>query len=260
MQSIAPYDLAPAPTRLAAWAERRPALFGLAIMAFVVLFSILTQVLASPLVELIGVDLLNVYAQVVVFTLFGGLALKMGWWREVGFRAPQSTSAWLVLILPLIVAASLWGGMNVTAPKEILIMIAGALLTAFLEELLFRGLILRAFLPRGTTKAVLFSTILFSLIHLLNLLEGASLTVTVAQLGVAISTAVFMSAITLKSGSLWPAIIYHTVHDFVVWMGQGGMQMSIEPSNTWKIITVVGQVVLLNYGIILLRGMRGAKR
>lgn len=256
MQPTIPYELAPAPTRLAAWAERRPLLFALAIMASLVIFSILTQAFVSPLIDLIGLDMINVLASVVVFTAFAVLTLTMRWWREVGFRAPSSGSAWTLLILPLIVAASLQNGITVTAPKEVLIVLAAAVLTGLLEEVIFRGLILRAFLPKGVTKAVVYSTILFSLFHLLNLIAGEPLLVTLVQLGVAISTAVFMSAITLRSGSLWPAILYHAVHDFVIWMGQGGLQMPTEPSTTWKIIMVAGQVVLLIYGLILLRGAK----
>lgn len=256
MQSTMPYDLAPAPTRFAAWAERRPLLFALAIMAAVIIFSILTQALVSPFIDLIGLDMINVLASVVVFSAFAVLALSMRWWREVGYRAPSSKSSWTLLILPLVVAASLQNGITVTAPKEILMVLAGAVLTGFLEETIFRGLILRAFLPKGVTKAVVYSTILFSLFHLLNLIAGEDLFLTLVQLGVAITTAVFMSAITLRSGSLWPAIIYHSVHDFVIWMGQGGLQMPIEPSTTWKIIMVAGQVVLCIYGLILLRGAK----
>lgn len=242
--------------RLSTWAERRPVLFGLAVFVGIVIFSILSHLLLAPLTAIMSVDMLNIWASVVVSAIFAGLTTAMGWWREAGFRKPRNL---LLMWLPALVVISMYGGVKLTGAGAWAIVAAAAVLTGFLEEIVFRGLILRAFLPGGAVKAAVASTLFFSAMHLLNLIDGAPLGDTLIQLGIAISTGIFMAALTLRTGSIWPAIIYHTLHDFVIWMGQGGLAMPDEPTTLWKVIMLTGQAAALIYGIVLLRGHKPGK-
>lgn len=244
-------------SRLAAWAERRPVLFGLALFAGVVVFSIATHLLLAPLTSILSVDMLNIWASVIVSAVFAGLTTAMGWWRETGFRKPGNLA---LLLLPAAVAATLYGGVKVTGAGAWATIIIAAVLTGFLEEIIYRGLILRAFLPGGAMKAAVASSLFFSAMHLLNLVDGAPLGETLAQLAVAISTGIFMAGLTVRTGSIWPAIAYHTLHDLIIWMGQGGLAMGAEPGLRWIVTMLAGQAVLLVYGIVLLRGHRPGRQ
>ena len=77
-------------------------------------------------------------------------------------------------------------------------------LAPFLEEILFRGLILRALRPYGCPFAVIFSCLLFSLFHM-NLV----------QLAPPFLIGLVLCMVTLLSDSLWPAICCHMANNLV---------------------------------------------
>lgn len=71
------------------------------------------------------------------------------------------------------------------------------------EELLFRGLILGGFLQRyGPSKGILYSTLLFALIHM-----------NPWQLPIALLAGLFLGWLTVRTGSLWPAVFAHFLNN-----------------------------------------------
>jgi membrane protease YdiL (CAAX protease family) len=71
------------------------------------------------------------------------------------------------------------------------------------EEVLFRGTIMPALEQYGLVPAIIFSSLLFALLHgsLLSLISTFSL-------------GVIMAVIVIKTGSLWGGIIYHMLNNF----------------------------------------------
>ncbi len=71
------------------------------------------------------------------------------------------------------------------------------------EEVLFRGTIMPSFEQHGLVPAIIFSSLLFALLHgsLLSLLSTFSL-------------GVIMAVIVIKTGSLWGGILYHMLNNF----------------------------------------------
>ncbi len=71
------------------------------------------------------------------------------------------------------------------------------------EEVLFRGTIMPSMESRGLVPAIVFSSLLFALLHgsLLNLVNTFIL-------------GVVMAVIVIKTGSLWGGIIYHMLNNF----------------------------------------------
>lgn len=78
------------------------------------------------------------------------------------------------------------------------------ILAPVLEEILFRGLILRALRPYGCPFAVIFSCLLFSLFHM-NLV----------QLAPPFLIGLVLCMVTLLSDSLWPAICCHMANNLI---------------------------------------------
>ncbi len=76
--------------------------------------------------------------------------------------------------------------------------------TGICEEVLFRGTIMPAMENHGLLAAVVYSSLLFALLHvsLLNLVSTFVL-------------GVVMAVIAIKTGSLWGAIIYHMINNFI---------------------------------------------
>ena len=65
---------------------------------------------------------------------------------------------------------------------------------------------------------LLLTSVLFSLVHLGNIFGGANLTITVLQLISSLCAGLFFGAVYLRSGSLWPTIVLHTLHDIVAFL------------------------------------------
>jgi len=82
------------------------------------------------------------------------------------------------------------------------------------EEILFRGTIMPALERQGLVPAIIFSSLLFALLHgsLLSLFSTFSL-------------GVIMAVIVIKTGSLWGGILYHMLNNFfaatyLFWVGR----------------------------------------
>ncbi len=116
--------------------------------------------------------------------------------------------------LPLIVllTVNLWNGASLTlSPVETALYILSMLTVGFLEEVIFRGLLLKALCTdaRHERQAILIASLTFGFGHLVNLLNGASLGPTLLQLLYASAVGFLFTVMFLRSGSLMPCIIAH---------------------------------------------------
>ena len=153
---------------------------------------------------------------------------------------PLPGGCWLpVLLLPLLVlivvntVTLLWqipfellGARvhgNVPAAENVRELILSILLSAALpavcEEFLFRGAILSALEPYGTKRAILITSLLFTLLH--GSIIGAP--------GIFI-LGVVLGMIAVCTGSIYGSIIYHTLHNAItivlVYMQRGAVEES----------------------------------
>ncbi|GBF75633.1 CPBP family intramembrane metalloprotease [Paenibacillus sp. 598K] len=90
-----------------------------------------------------------------------------------------------------------------------------ALLVGFVEETLYRGIILRLLLPKGRLLAILVSSGLFGVTHLLNAVGGQSLLDTLLQVVYAFLIGLVLALLVLKHRALPLAILFHAVHNFI---------------------------------------------
>ena len=92
------------------------------------------------------------------------------------------------------------------------------LIAPFIEEMLFRGLILRSFLQNySSISAIALSSLLFALFHF-----------TVSQLPVAFILGCFLGWLYLRTKSLWPSILAHFLYNSLVIILQSLEHSSIE--------------------------------
>ncbi|MNC42275.1 CAAX amino terminal protease self- immunity [compost metagenome] len=95
-----------------------------------------------------------------------------------------------------------------------------ALLVAFVEETVYRGLILNLILQKGIRIAVLTSSLLFSLTHLLNLMGGQSLAATLLQLAYAFLVGLSLALLYVRHKTLLPLMAFHFLHNFMQFLVQ----------------------------------------
>lgn len=176
------------------------------------------------------------------------LALSaLGWWKVSGFNFPTEWRDSRLMIVPFIIVLGLpfLMGIKTTDAKTFIYLLIGYSLTGFMEEGLMRGIVLRALKPTGTTRSVVISSLLFGLIHIGNLLYRNPMIVFAQMLG-AFVHGIGLSAIRLRTNTIWFPVILHGLHD-----------LALKYTNFPAIPLDVVQVTLLMiYGIYLLRGWK----
>lgn len=93
------------------------------------------------------------------------------------------------------------------------------------EEFLCRGWLQNEFIERyGDTKkhiilSISFSSLIFGLIHLTNLVAGQDLLTTITQIIQATSAGLLLGSIYYKTKNIWAVIFLHGVYDFCLMLG-----------------------------------------
>lgn len=105
---------------------------------------------------------------------------------------------------------------------------------ALLEETFFRALLLPVFAERfaknkyGMFLSVISTSVLFALMHLINLLFGAGVGATILQVGYTFLIGCMLAVMQLKTKNVWLCVIVHALFDFggtiVTDLGRGSFQ------------------------------------
>ena len=129
-----------------------------------------------------------------------GLCPFRGWGRDYLWFLP----------LALLASCNLWGGVELRlSPAETALYAASMLGVGLIEEVLFRGFLFRALLGEGLGRAVCISSLTFGLGHIVNLLRGAELGLTLLQLVYASAIGLLFTVLCWRGGSLLPCIAAH---------------------------------------------------
>ncbi len=117
--------------------------------------------------------------------------------------------------------------------------------TGFFEELVFRAYILMILLEKkkdgvkGVFWAVVGSSALFGLIHLVNIFSGADPLATLMQVGYSFLVGGMCAIVMLKTGSVWYSVLLHAVYNFA-----GGVIPRFGGGTIWDAPTVAITAVL----------------
>ena len=128
-------------------------------------------------------------------------------------------------------------------PEYIMAVFVLCLLPAIVEELLFRGFILKGLVPLGAAAAVIASAFLFTIFHM-----SPEQTLYQFILGVV------LAVVVLRTGNLLYAMILHFLNNFLVltaytFFGVGAVGLS------WNAVTVVTTCVLAVLGGLMIVGV-----
>ena len=158
-------------------------------------------------------SMVTVLALVVMATALRLWIGRHGLTEKYGLEGfPQDGRRYLYFIpIWILATGNLWGGFAL--PGRGLAQVLATLsmiLFAYLEEFIFRGLLLRAMLPRsGVRTSVIVVAVTFGIGHILNLFTGQARMETVVQILFAVAWGFLFTLIVYKSGSLWPSILAH---------------------------------------------------
>ena len=179
------------------------------------------------------------------------------------FDAPRPAVRSLRAALPALlvalnnapVIALISGTAAVTAEVSAVVLFAfECVAVAAFEEVAFRAILFPLMLQRFGTgararfSAVLLSSALFGLTHLLNLFSGAAVGATALQVGYSFLIGCMLAVVYLHTGSLAGCILLHAVYNFggmlVPTLGQGAFL------DIWNLPTVLITAVLAVFAIV----------
>jgi membrane protease YdiL (CAAX protease family) len=145
-------------------------------------------------------------------------------WSEVGFNKINKIHIWW-LLPPFIFLAYNWYSffINTSSASLDYSLIALVAFTTFLvglsEELVYRGVILKTLLKNTSTlKAIVYSSILFSLLHSVNIIGGATVMSVVFQLVMTFVMGFYFAGLAIKLNNLTLLIIFHFLWDFTLFI------------------------------------------
>ena len=172
--------------------------------------------------------------------------------KELGFRKPvRGMAVKFLYYAPLIIVAlaAFAGGIKFDNSRFFIPNLIFTLGIGLTEELYFRGIICNMWKEKEKA-AILISSALFGLSHLLNVMGGAGLAETLLQIAFAFTYGIVMAFVILRTKSIRPCILLHALHDFCGFItNEGDMKLNI-------IVGTIQFAVLLLYCIYLLVRMK----
>lgn len=262
--------------------------FRSVVFQFPVTFAILVMIVAAALTEIHFEDRLAPYWGIQSASYLtgiieqGGVSIllvilirQLGMLEEAGFTHLKPWKS-LWAIWPIFVFSIINGGtspfdgtLTIDTSQPVLIMLYVLLYASvgFFEEILFRGVVLTLMLRkwgstrRGVYLAVLVSSSIFGILHLVNLIMGRrTLLSTAAQILYGTFFGVFFAACFLRNKTIWPVIFSHALFDLCGnfnAIAVGGVFGQVKETTPQEAV-VAGLVTLplMLYGLFLLRKMK----
>lgn len=168
----------------------------------------------------------NAITRIAVGSLFMILLFGLGHREMFSFK---NTIKSLVIVIPALIisinnfpiVAYLDGRAGLSEPiYRVFLFLVECLSVGFFEEILFRGIILLFLIQRlqhvkyGMIYAIVISSMLFGMLHIINLFDGASLSDTLLQVGYSFLVGMMWAVMYLRTKHLWITMLCHATFNF----------------------------------------------
>jgi len=206
--------------------QPRPSLAWAIGIGYAILFLVLEKIMGVGY-DVIGTTTDSIVKGIIVPVGIGAIVLiivatALGWWRPVLRELPTDPPRpprWLLIVPILVFIATLLGidyaNLGDMGAAMILWLAIGTALVGFSEEFTYRGLALVGFRGGyGEVKVWLFTSILFGLLHGVNVVLGQGAVLTVRQVIFAFVIGSVFYAIRRISGTIVVAMVVHALWDF----------------------------------------------
>lgn len=120
----------------------------------------------------------------------------------------------LLFCIPMVIVAlsNLRYGIHINdSLLQIVLISLEAIGVGFAEEMLFRSFLMKAIMNKSTTLAIVISSTIFGGIHIFNLLYGADIIMTLAQVVYAAFLGLMFSLFFYRTNNIIPCMICHSV-------------------------------------------------
>lgn len=155
---------------------------------------------------------------VIAAFLFLVVVIIVTGWRDLKFVAPSPMSSLRIMWLPALYVIgflSIAGMLGLPPLNLMLLMLLSTAFVGLSEETMFRGILFQALRTRMKLwPAMIWTSVLFGSVHILNALTTGEFLNALLQAFTATLSGFAFMAIMVRTGSIWPAIIYHALWDF----------------------------------------------
>ncbi|WP_040209229.1 CPBP family intramembrane glutamic endopeptidase [Neobacillus jeddahensis] len=129
------------------------------------------------------------------------------------------------------------------------------------EELIFRGLFLKAFIHKGVFPAIFIPALLFGMIHLPNVFQGTDTSFAIFQTCWAFLGGIALGAMRLRNRSILPVIVFHFLVDSMEYLATGEIGIHITHFSYPILIGfIVLNVLFVIYALVLLNRTQKIRR
>jgi len=129
--------------------------------------------------------------------------------------------------------------------KSLLTIIVLMIGVGFIEEVIFRGFLLKAIQSKSSVKrAVLISGVTFGIGHIVNLSRGYEYNELIVQIIVAIAIGIILAMIVVITNSLLPGILFHIVFNIIG-------SVTIQNGRTDIYLLIIILLIVIPYGLYL---------
>lgn len=174
---------------------------------------------------------------------------KQKLFKEYGLCKTELPLKKLLYFIPLVLLCLLnvISGFSITKTVPVIILeVLSMLFVGFLEEIIFRGFLFKSMAKDNLKTAVIVSSLTFGIGHIINLFNGAEIVSNLCQIVGAVGFGFMCVMIFIKSKSLLPCIITHSVFNILsVFTAETDMITDI-------IISVVMLVITGGYSVCLM--------
>ncbi|SHO47684.1 CPBP family intramembrane glutamic endopeptidase [Anaerocolumna xylanovorans] len=182
--------------------------------------------LGAAVPQIIGLD---PDAQIAVTTFFLMISIALGITimkksrfslYDYGFRKSEKDTTrkiwWYIpLIAVEIVPIAIAGFSTKVTALQYIILLLFTVAVGFNEEIYFRGLAFKVMEEKGRKKAIIWSSAVFGVLHLINVLNGKDTLYLVLQMFFAFLVGFVLAEIVSITKSLWVIIIWHAAYDYI---------------------------------------------
>ncbi len=225
-----------------------------AFVAMMIAYFVLSNLL--NLQEMLGEELSRSVEMIVTRALSGGVFLTiiayLGYKILNPVRKPFGRAllfcipAFLVVINNLPIYPLATGMAEVTSPVwRVAVLALECLMVGLFEETCFRGAVLLGFLEKrrettlGRFMAIILSSAVFGVVHLVNILLGSSPMAVILQIGYSFLIGAMCSVVLMKTANIWLCVILHAVFNFC-----GALVPNCGEGIIWEPFTVTITVII----------------
>jgi membrane protease YdiL (CAAX protease family) len=251
--------------RIKYFAIQRPLAFSLAITFLFVLLVLISSIVVGRIWtgNTPGWYVGNTIGRLTSIFILLFLIARLGWLHSAGFTSAGNLRTWLILLIPLTysIATSAYAmtgnfDFSYSDPGLTAIAVPFIISHAFLEEVVFRGLILHALIrardttSRGIVMSVLVSSLLFGGYHILYL-AGEPLPVVLPRIVFSTLLGIVSGAFVLRGESIYPAAFFHGILNLAGFLNltSNGVEGT---GSSWLLMSLFILPLAL-YGLYLLR-------